>query len=684
HDLDTVHIYSASWGPSDHGGNLDGPGILAQQALETGVQRGRQGRGAIYVFAAGNGGVRDDNCNFDGFANSVYTVAVGAVTKSEDMPPYGEMCSAHLVVAYGGDRENGLWTTDAGGCTDSHMGTSAAAPLVTGAIALALQARPDLGWRDVQHLLATTARRNAPNDPEWTLNGAGLAVSHKFGFGILDVDAFVTAASAHELLPPVALGVTKSRTGLGLSVHPITYDAASVNDSLTVDRADVRNGLAVLEHVRVTVHLQHDERRHLVLTLVSPSGTPSVLATPRANDNSSDGFNPWTFMSVRHWGESPLGVWTLQIMDTRFGHMYPPLPGRNYSVGILHSWDLVLSGTCDESQTVRMVEPKTAAGEQASATGRSWKSRLGGSAVMGSTRLEPGHPGTPRTDSSSSGSHSSKQGKANEASSGNERVAQERVTRYCRSQLTGAALGIEEARQSRVRALSFIGAACILAFSGFALVAVSHKSRILWQAYRAGRYHDLGERTYNVNDLVLQIEHQDSLHKKSGVRGIGRRPVFDDEEDVEVEEGVAGVARTRSRTRAHGQVRVTVSDGSDSGHPEGRDSVASSTTRSSIGSRGSRGSKTKERADGDDRWASSVVGIKRALLMPFELFGAAGTSRSSSHSGLRASVHHSGSDGHAEPSESPEPSELPEGDVFFDASEHAGHSERPSQARPSL
>ncbi len=42
-----------------------------------GINKGRYGYGNIYVFASGNGGQRNDNCNFDGYANSIYTLTVG-------------------------------------------------------------------------------------------------------------------------------------------------------------------------------------------------------------------------------------------------------------------------------------------------------------------------------------------------------------------------------------------------------------------------------------------------------------------------------------------------------------------------------------------------------------------------------------------------------------------------------
>lgn len=90
---------SCSWGPEDKGATVEGPGLVAhvrtaitlshthtltsthlpssQEALTLAVSRGRYGYGNIFVFASGNGGSMNDNCNYDGYANSVYTVTVG-------------------------------------------------------------------------------------------------------------------------------------------------------------------------------------------------------------------------------------------------------------------------------------------------------------------------------------------------------------------------------------------------------------------------------------------------------------------------------------------------------------------------------------------------------------------------------------------------------------------------------
>jgi len=55
----------------------------------------------IYLFAGGNGGY-DDNCNADGYVNSIYTIAINGVTRYQSQPGYAESCSAVLASAYTG------------------------------------------------------------------------------------------------------------------------------------------------------------------------------------------------------------------------------------------------------------------------------------------------------------------------------------------------------------------------------------------------------------------------------------------------------------------------------------------------------------------------------------------------------------------------------------------------------
>ena len=39
---------------------------------------------------------------------------------------------------------------------------------------------PELSWRDVQHLVAMTAKVPDPKEPGWTINGAGHHVHHRY------------------------------------------------------------------------------------------------------------------------------------------------------------------------------------------------------------------------------------------------------------------------------------------------------------------------------------------------------------------------------------------------------------------------------------------------------------------------------------------------------------------------
>lgn len=64
------------------------------------LQQGRGGLGSVFIWASGNGGTNYDNCNCDGYTNSIYTVSVGSVLGDGQRPRYGESCSAILTTTY--------------------------------------------------------------------------------------------------------------------------------------------------------------------------------------------------------------------------------------------------------------------------------------------------------------------------------------------------------------------------------------------------------------------------------------------------------------------------------------------------------------------------------------------------------------------------------------------------------
>ncbi|KAL5116921.1 pheromone processing endoprotease [Pleosporales sp. CAS-2024a] len=338
------YIYSCSWGPPDDGKTMQAPGILIEKAMVTAVQQGRGGKGSIYVFAAGNGAASDDNCNFDGYTNSIYSITVGAIDQNNHHPYYSEACSAQLVVTYSSGAGEAIHTTDVGAnkCTAQHGGTSAAGPIGAGVYALVLEARPDLTWRDVQWLTVMTAVPfDTPSD--WTKTALDRMYSHQFGYGKLDAWAIVEKAKNWKLVKPQAwfwspwMHVKKT-------IPEGDHGLASIFE-ITADMLKEANFERV-EHITLTMNVKHQRRGDLLVQLHSPSGMVSHLATARRDDEDVHGYQDWTFMSVAHWGESGIGNWTVIIKD---------VISDNNKKGSLIDWKLRLWGECIDASKAKLL-----------------------------------------------------------------------------------------------------------------------------------------------------------------------------------------------------------------------------------------------------------------------------------------------------------------------------------------
>jgi furin len=101
---DLIDIYSASWGPADTGNTMEGPGPACKLALSEGVRKGRGGKGSIFVWATGNGGMVDDDCNCDGYVSSIESISIGSMSDRGLSTYFSEVCpSTMAVVPCGGD-----------------------------------------------------------------------------------------------------------------------------------------------------------------------------------------------------------------------------------------------------------------------------------------------------------------------------------------------------------------------------------------------------------------------------------------------------------------------------------------------------------------------------------------------------------------------------------------------------
>lgn len=330
-------IYSCSWGPPDDGRSMDAPKGLIAKAMLNGVQNGRDGKGSIFVFAGGNGGASDDQCNFDGYTNSIYSMTIAAVDREGQHPWYSEMCSAIIATSWSSGSGDHIHTTDVAWngvnrCTASHGGTSAAAPLAAGVVALGLSIRPELTWRDVQHIAVRSAVKFNPEDPDWQQTQAGRHFNHKYGYGLIDAYQFVEETKRHKLVNPQAWYESPNVT---LPATETLITEAGTESTFTVTEDHLRNAnLAALEHVTVRVWITHQRRGDVNVELISPHGTKSALARSRRYDDATTGFPGWSFMTLKHWDESPVGEWKLRVFD----------PAHPNKVGNLYAWSMSLWG----------------------------------------------------------------------------------------------------------------------------------------------------------------------------------------------------------------------------------------------------------------------------------------------------------------------------------------------------
>jgi kexin len=360
--LTANHIYSNSWGATDGLGTMSGSSAAWRGAVDQGLSTGRGGRGAIYTWAAGNGGSgRVDRSDYDGQANYHGVIAVAALNDKGRKADYSEEGSNVLVGAFAGEQceSHTVTTVDIqgdGGYNDGanaaanyadpnysrcFNGTSAATPEISGVVALMLEANPNLSWREVRWILAHTARKNDPTDTGWATNGADAGVNHKYGYGAADATAATNAArtwSAPVNLQGAQRTATASATpGAAIEDSPAVGAAGPIlTSSITVNAS----GLTGVEFVAVTVTSDHPDTGQLSLELVSPAGTRSTLMVGhRCVQNSTQVPCGSTleaghrFGIARLMGERVDGDWTLRVVD-----------GEPGLTGSLVSWNLTVYG----------------------------------------------------------------------------------------------------------------------------------------------------------------------------------------------------------------------------------------------------------------------------------------------------------------------------------------------------
>jgi len=334
-------VVNNSWGYCGFGiGEPEDDGFVSwYNAVANAVQTERSGLGTVIVFASGNDRAEGDDIGLQPTVSDPRVIAVAASDIYGNIASYSDPGAGLLVAALG---NNALVPASSGVGTTYASGTSYAAPLVSGIVSLMLAANPDLGWRDVQEILADSAYAPAASSAGFTTNhaptwnGGGMHFSDNFGFGVVDANVAVNLARTWN----------EQSTSANLIVGTSSYVAAFTTPSDTKTNsylsftADLR-----IQHVQVTINDDDLLAADTSLVLVSPAGTQSVLLDDPGQVGSTDNtdgldLDGCVITSNAFWGEDSPGVWTLEAVDDSSGKV----------VAKITNWSLTVWG--DDASTV--------------------------------------------------------------------------------------------------------------------------------------------------------------------------------------------------------------------------------------------------------------------------------------------------------------------------------------------
>jgi subtilisin family serine protease len=223
-------------------------------------------------------------------------------------------------------------------------GTSAAAPSLSGAIALLLDARPTLTWREVKYILAMTARKVDPDRGQrttdtipggtyvtelgWIKNRADRSFHNWYGFGAVDVDAAVAMAAKFTPLGTYRIVDWIVSTDPAAAIQDNSITGAT--STITVPAGPI----SAIEALQIKVNIEHEWASDLAIELTGPGspGTKSILLNIR-NGLGAPINQEFVLSSNVFFGEAPAGIWTLKVVD-----------GRATKTGTLKGWKIKFYG----------------------------------------------------------------------------------------------------------------------------------------------------------------------------------------------------------------------------------------------------------------------------------------------------------------------------------------------------
>lgn len=304
--------------------------------------------------------------------SSFYTTTVSGLSPIKNKPNIGSTVGSAIFISapgFGADDQAQTITTDISGCnygystdattgfnkgtsnnlncnyTNTFTGTSSATPVLAGVATLLFGANDSLTWRDVRHILGSTATTvDLQSKPViiqesngdkftarlgWVTNKAGYSFHNWYGLGMVNATKAVQmATNGYTLLPPLQETAFISS---GMSI-PLSIPEGPTGIEQTISINDDY----IIEGVQLKLSLSHRRKNDLLVELVSPSGTHSILLTPRTligyieTGADTTDFNNTVLLSNAFYGEKSKGDWKIKIYDTNSGDFkYDHVFGKN-------------------------------------------------------------------------------------------------------------------------------------------------------------------------------------------------------------------------------------------------------------------------------------------------------------------------------------------------------------------
>ncbi len=251
---------------------------IYEDIMEAAVSELRDGKGRVFVFASGNAREENADANIQYMINNRFGIVVGALNYDNKVAPYSTPGANLWISAYGGaknvndgptiattylsGKSQETWDSDSKkNYTYAMAGSSAAAPMVSGEVALLLEACPSLTYRDVKYILAKTAIQIDKSNPSWIENGAGYHFSRDYGFGLINLDGAIKfCQNNYHNLPKEE--TTQSQKSF----------QSDIQTSKSFFFLDINQNIKI-EWVEATIDINSTNASNLDIFLTSPSGT---------------------------------------------------------------------------------------------------------------------------------------------------------------------------------------------------------------------------------------------------------------------------------------------------------------------------------------------------------------------------------------------------------------------------